>query len=355
VTPAEASTTRVEHHPYTLGLDAGHVCEVGVGGACLELEPTDRYVTIDIKDASGGRADALVDFNDRYGAVHRTAAVCGKRRLRIPDSADHADIILQTFTLGLLGCAATQGPASATTGDIVATFETGPRRIFPKRSFEEPQDCGQQVPDSIGVRGVTDDGERISLDVIVLLDGVPKDVAKPAFAEAAKSYAPLGIALHVLSYRAVELEGSDAPFLISQSKALFGGAVPSYADVVVTMTSKDVLTVYDQPLAGGQADCIGGIRWGNRSFVLGVVLPPLQVDPLTFYKYGTARVLAHEIGHIMGAQHQMANCVEGATDLAPDDPTPCTLMSETADFDSRDFGTLEAAVVRGHAAAYAKP
>jgi hypothetical protein len=114
--PATALAMRVEHHPYTLGLDVGHACEVGVGGACLELQPTDRFVTIDIRDATGMRVDAWVDFNDRYGAVHRTAAVCGNARLPIPDSANHVDIILQTFTLGALGCLPTDGPAVATTG-----------------------------------------------------------------------------------------------------------------------------------------------------------------------------------------------------------------------------------------------
>ena len=58
----------------------------------------------------------------------------------------------------------------------------------------------------------------------------------------------------------------------------------------------------------------------------------------------------------MGAQHEHANCVQGLTDgFDADDPTPCTLMSNFADFVSDRFGAIEAAVVRGHAVRYAKP
>jgi hypothetical protein len=352
---ASGLAARVERHPYALGLDVGHACEVGVGGACLELRPTDRFVTIDIRDASGMRVDAWIDFNDRYGAVHRTAAVCGTRRLEIPDLAESADLILHTFTAGALGCSATQGPASATTGEIVVTYERGPKRIFPKQVFASPQDCSAQAPSDIAVPGVTDDGRRVSLDLIVLLDGVDEAVARETFAEAAKSYEPLNIALNVLSYRTVSFTGSDFPYLVSQAKALFGGSVPPGAHIVFTLTSRSPLSLYDQAVAGGGADCIGGIRYPNRSFVLTGLITPVPAGPVAIYTYGTARAAAHEIGHVLGAQHQMSNCVEGATDLAADDVTPCTLMNETVELASRHFGTLEAAVVRGHALAYATP
>jgi hypothetical protein len=126
-------------------------------------------------------------------------------------------------------------------------------------------------------------------------------------------------------------------------------------DVVFTLTSKLPLSLYGANAAGGGADCIGGTRYPNRSFVLSVVIPPVDAGPVTIYEYATARAAAHELGHVLGAQHQMANCVEGATDLAADELTPCTLMNDNAELVSRNFGTLEAAVVRGHAVAYASP
>ena len=348
--------TRVERHPYTLGLDAGHACEVGIGGACLTLRPSDRFVTIDIKDVTGMRVDALLQFTDRYGAVHQTGAVCGKGRVRIPDGAEELDVFLSTATLGALGCAAEQGPAAAVAGEIVATFEIGKSRVFPRQAYDVEQDCGPQAPAQLAVRGVTDDSEVVSVDVLVLLDEkATKSLAQRVFAEAARSYEPLGIKLRVAGYRKVQLRGSDTPSLISQSKALLGGTVPTGIDVVYTLTTKSPLTVLNQPIAGGQADCIGGIRFPNRSFVVGTLVEPVPIGPLTFHVYSSARVAAHEIGHLLGGQHQMANCIEGIADFATDDPTPCTLMSEAADFDSRHFGTVESAVVRGHAVTYAKP
>lgn len=348
--------TRVERHPYTLGLDAGHVCEVRVGGACLTLRPTDRFVTVDINDVTGMRVDALLQFTDRYGAVHQTGAVCGSARVRIPDGAERLDVFLSTGTLGALGCAADEGPAAAVAGEIVATFEIGKARAFPAQTYDVEQECGPQAPAQFALRGVTDDGGTVSVDLLVLLDEkATKSVAQRIFAEAARSYEPLGIKLRVAAYRTVKLRGRDTPSLISQSKALVGGAVPKGIDVVYTLTTKSPLTVLDQPIAGGQADCIGGIRFQNRSFVVGAIVEPVPIGPLTFHVYSSARVAAHEIGHLLGGQHQMANCIEGTADFATDDPTPCTLMSEAADFDSRHFGTLESAVVRGYAAAYAKP
>jgi predicted Zn-dependent protease len=350
----EAGSTRVERHSYTLGLDAGHVCEAGVGGACLVLRTTDRYVTIDIRDATGDRVDAIYQYTDGYGAIHGTGAVCGKKRLRIPDSANRLDLFLQGPSLGALTCAATDGPAIATTGEIVATFEIGAPRVFPKRRFDTEQDCATQAPNPISLAGVTDDGGTVSLDVVVLLDGVPVDAAKKVFATVAKSYAPLAIKLRVVRYRTVKFVTDDAAYLNSQAKALYGGEVPKGTDVVYTLTTKDIQAL-NQKAVAGLADCIGGVRYPNRAFAVGEIIPVLNADPLVFYSEGTARATAHEIGHLMGAQHEQANCIQGIPDFALDDPTPCTLMSNFADFVSRDFGVLEAAVVRGHAVNYATP
>lgn len=356
ISAAAGPVKRQERHPYTLGLDVGHICEANVGGACITLRPTDRFVTIDIRDVTGMRVDALTQFTDRFGAIHRTGAVCGKARIRIPDGAERLDVFLSTATFGALGCAAEEGPAWAVSGEIIATFEVGKTRLFPKRALDAEQECGPQAPAEFGVAGVTDNGDPVNLDIFVLLDEkATKTVAQRVFTEAARSYEPLGIKLRIVGYRRVQLLGDDTPYLISQSKALFGGTVPKGADIVYTLTTKSPLTILNQPIAGGQADCIGGIRYPNRSFVVGVLASPVPIGPLTFHEYSSARIAAHEIGHLLGGQHQMANCVQGMTDFAANDPTPCTLMSEFADFDSRHFGTIESVVVRGHAVAYAKP
>jgi hypothetical protein len=361
--PAAGASKRVERQPYTLGLDSAHICEVEVGGACFDLRSTDRYVTVEIDDASGMRADALYQFTDRYGALHQTGTICGKRRIRIPDGATDFDVFLQTATASLLACAVdtgtqsvNEGPAVATAGEVIATFEVGAPRKFPTRAFDAEQSCSAQPPAAFNVNGVTDGGETVSLDVVVLLDGVTKTAAQKVFATVAKSYSPLGVRFRVLTYRPVTFIGTDAPFLISQSKALYGGAVPKGADIVYAITTKDIRAL-NQSAVAGLADCIGGVRYANRAFAVGEVTAALPLDPfpLTFYGEGTARIAAHEIGHLMGGQHEQANCIQGIADLSPADPTPCTLMSNFADFVSRDFGVIESAVVRGHAVAFAKP
>ena len=72
---------------------------------------------------------------------------------------------------------------------------------------------------------------------------------------------------------------------------------------------------------------------------------------------GTAVVAAHEIGHLMGAHHHYANCVEG---IAPDELlglelTPCTLMFNAVNPASLRFSAVNGPVVRGHAVDFASP
>jgi hypothetical protein len=200
---------------------------------------------------------------------------------------------------------------------------------------------------------VTDNGRKVALDVAVLLDGVPSATATKVFATVRKSYAPLAIVLRVVSYRTVSFVGNDAERLIDQAKRVFGGAVPAGTDAVYTITSKDIKGLNSG--VAGLADCIGGVRYRNRAFAVGEVVRAVHVDPIVFYSEGSARIAAHEIGHLLGAQHEHANCAQGATDFSLADPTPCTLMSNFADVVSRDFGVLESLVVRGHAVNYATP
>ena len=68
----------------------------------------------------------------------------------------------------------------------------------------------------------------------------------------------------------------------------------------------------------------------------------------------TAITLAHEIGHLMGGEHVLANCVEGLLSRDSDPPRPCTLMTRASPIAMR-FSTANAAVVRGYAVAYLNP
>jgi hypothetical protein len=125
---------------------------------------------------------------------------------------------------------------------------------------------------------------------------------------------------------------------------------------VFVLTTKDIYINGGD--ATGYADCIGGIRYPNRSFALGeAVVPTETVGPLNFYLKGAAKVMAHEIGHLLGARHEHANCAQGVgvEDVFTSEPSACTLMVAYMDFQSLRFGTPEAMIVRAHAESYAAP
>ena len=81
---------------------------------------------------------------------------------------------------------------------------------------------------------------------------------------------------------------------------------------------------------------------------LKVALRPVRYREVRIAADGTAGGQpTGEIGRLLGADHHHANCVEGPP------PQPCTVML-AADYErlgvnSMRFGSVEAAVVRGHA------
>jgi hypothetical protein len=222
----------------------------------------------------------------------------------------------------------------------------------------EGRECLEAVPDAIGVAGVTDLGQTVVLEVLVLLDGVSRERAEAVFAVAAESYAPANIALVAEHFRQVTFEGTEGAAMIQQAKDLLRGARPEGIDIVYILTSKDITDAGDPGLVG-LADCIGGVEWDNHAFAVGedVTFENFPIGPFVTIVDGTAKVVAHEIGHLMGAHHHYANCVEGNLDAAenPFDLSPCTLMFNFLDFISLNFSGLNLAVVRGHAVASASP
>src|SRR4029077_18508996 len=134
------------------------------------------------------------------------------------------------------------------------------------------------------------------------------------------------------------------------------GVRPKGADVVFVLTSKDITDAGDTGLAG-LADCIGGGRVAHHAFGVGeaVGIDPVPLGPFTLEVDAHPEIAAHEIGHLMGAQHHYANCVEGVLQGDATDLSPCTLMFNFVDFQSLNFSTLEGTAVRGHAVQYASP
>lgn len=348
---------RTETEPYTAGLDGVVHCETNTGGACFDLAGNERSVEIVIADMTEMPVAGVYEFGDDSGAVLAQGMFCESTALPVPSRATGLVIYVAGPAFGLLSCGAQGSVGAGTTGTITVDYDVkgGTREPGP-RPIDTERECLEPAPDSLGVQGVTDEGQNVSLDVFVLLDGVTSDQANAVFTTAAESYAPLGITLTWIT-QTVSFTGDDAFGMLTQAKDLFRGQRPKGYDVVFTLTTKD-LTVLGQTAVAGAADCIGGVRFPERAFAVGEVIEfeNTAFGPLTFYKHATAETAAHEIGHLMGGHHQYANCVEGApTAVEENEPAPCTLMFNSLDFMSRNFGLPNGAVVRGHAVTYASP
>ena len=213
-------------------------------------------------------------------------------------------------------------------------------------------ECTELVPASVSV-----DSTPVNLQATVLLDGVSTTRGQQVFDTAKSSYAPLGITL-TPNFQTVNFSGTSAQGLIDQSKAMFGGVRPAGSDVVFTLTNKDMQEGGDNAVAG-LADCIGGVAFPDRAFAVGENFTdddiPLGLGGVFINRQLTAKVAAHEIGHLMGGHHHYANCVEGLLSEFPGELSACTLMFNAVDLASLNFSTLNGLVVKGHAQLYAVP
>ncbi len=185
-----------------------------------------------------------------------------------------------------------------------------------------------------------------TLNVRILLDGINEQRGQDIMERAADAYTPLGITV-VSSYESVNFFGADAGALIEEAKIHYGGMRPAGTDIVYVLTTKNMGSL------AGLADCIGGVKYADRAFGVGTALDsdPIDLGLYTLFVEGAAKVTAHEIGHLMGAHHHYANCVEGALAF---EGGPCTTMFNAAGFDNMGFSLLNGIVIRGHAQAYAQ-
>ncbi len=235
-------------------------------------------------------------------------------------------------------------------------------------AFEESnQDCLEAVPENVSVSGILDAGQRIELSVLLLLDGTDATVAANLIKRAAESYRPLGIDLVLAGTKTVAYTTVVSNELIQEAKNSVGGVPPRGVDIVGVFTTKKMQAIAGGATVVGQADCIGGIRYDGSSFFVVSDIRNIEnpstgttgtLNSLGFNPNvdATAEVFAHEIGHLMGAHHHYANCVEGGLSSgAANDLSPCTLMFNAVNFASLNFSTLEGSVVRGHAVNHAAP
>jgi hypothetical protein len=258
--------------------------------------------------------------------------------------------------------------------------------VDPAHRFDlPPEDCLEPYPAAIHLKGVTDDNRTVKLDVLVAIDVAQgaeiatlladDDPATRADGQARydalvqkvhsildaaiTTYAPLGIELRLhydLLMPLVNGEPRERLTDIDQeillAKQFVGGQVPAGMDVVYAVSDIDM-----SGAVAGKADCIGGVRARDSAFAAGEIdlaEAPLSLLGVTMFQDQSAKIMAHEVGHLLGAHHHYANCAEGVpTETVPDALSVCTLMINDIGLASLNFSTLNGTIVRGHAVDFA--
>jgi predicted Zn-dependent protease len=232
----------------------------------------------------------------------------------------------------------------------------------------EAEDCDERVPATYAAPALA--YSEIAIDVAIMLDGVPKSDAERMVERANAAYSDHGLQI-VATYRKLPLkadsvqtydmggsvDGIEVTAAVAAAKSVLGGSRPLGSDVVYVLTTKDLyLEGFDDGVLGW-AECIGGVRYPNRAFAAGEVPSSFTTAGLNFYLDAGAKVLAHEVGHLLGAHHEYGNCVQGIgpEDVTNREPAACTLMVAYVDFQSLILGAVDGAVIRGHAEDYAAP
>jgi len=312
-----------------------------------------KQVLFAIAPAQGFESDDydLYIYNDKGIQIANNADGDGYESAVIDNDGSSAyyDVRVQPYVIN---------PGSSYSGVAQATR---------KQPVDAVRECLEAVPEEV-MLPVLDSGQMVELSVLLLLDGTDAAVAQQVMARAAESYRPLNISLVLKGTKTVSYTTSVSDQLIAAAKASVGGKPPKGVDLVGVFTTKEM-----QAATGGagtvvgQADCIGGVRWDDTSFF--VVSDIRDIENPTTGNTGTlnslglnpnvdatAEVMAHEMGHLMGAHHHYSNCVEGnLTSAGPSDVSPCTLMFPAVNFASLNFAALEGSTVRGHAVKHAAP
>jgi hypothetical protein len=274
-------------------------------------------------------------------------------------SIDPARILRQARACVVLSSMVLVGPLFAGLGVSAKPSEAASMTSRPAQGpfDDDSRDCLEAVPAAVSASGTTDNGDRISLDVLVLLDGLTKARGIEVMSKAAQAYAPLRIKLKN-TFRRVNFssDGNHDRLFDERIKAV-GGKRPKGTDVVYLLTGKDLFVIESNGERSynlaGVAYCIGGVRYPDAAFAMGEGLSPWEsyFNDATF----SAKIAAHEIGHLMGAHHHYGNCAEG--DRSTDgggEPSLCTIMwSYTHEYRAMNFGALERGVIRGHAVRFA--
>ncbi len=226
--------------------------------------------------------------------------------------------------------------------------------------YDEVEACplpnGDAYPVEITPAGT---GPLLSLPILVLLDGIPVPEAKRIVRDVNAMYGKMNIAL-TATYAPFPLKADGAAV---DRQPTYGALAalkavqkryprpPGDAALVHLLSAKDLLDDNNPQRDGtdrvaGIADCIGGVRLVGEQFSVseGRYRFSRPNDPDDFHVIA----MAHEVGHLFGAQHHYGNCSEGRTST-PGFAGSCTAMSQFAPVNAEIFGTFERQVIRGYA------
>jgi len=210
------------------------------------------------------------------------------------------------------------------------------------------------VQDLVAAEITPDDGGVVNLEILVLLDGVDESTGRAIMRRAAEAYGPLGISVRP-HFKRVFFFSETWPDLMNEARAAVGGSRPSNVDVVHLITEKGL------GLAEGVAPCNGGIAHPDSAFSLSRTHPqedvPLPLTGTRTYVDSSAEFVAHEVGHLLGGRHDLANCGEGRPErlVSNNELSPCTIMWFESTPPSLEFSSLNAKIVRYYASTYARP
>lgn len=236
-------------------------------------------------------------------------------------------------------------PYTVVVGNAAAT-PLGPARYTVKASIGASQGHDSNLACTVAnLDGTQDTGMSKTSTLRVRLVGAPADAApiRKAGRGLVEIYARIGVPVRVsYDFFTWKLEGHEGyPWQAVQRH--YGGYRPAGVDVVDVMTDD---------FAGGVAACIGGVRSPDRAFANSQLTYKTE-GVVALRKVPPALLAAHEIGHLLGAQHNQSNCAEAVPQQASAPASdgsfgPCTIMGPLAYQDSETFSTLERNTVRAY-------
>lgn len=259
-----------------------------------------------------------------------------------------AALVFSLLALGLTvpGRAALTPTATPAGADLPSMFEAAPTS----------PDCLEPWPDVAATATIpSDNGRTVDLDVRVLLDGVALARGQQIMSRVAWTFGPLKVNVRP-SYESVAFSGTTAEHKIAQAKSRYGGLRPGGIDVVHVLTATNLVDAAGSPVPAGEVDCIGGIKNPGMGFSVAESYGTenFRVGPLTLYYEAESKISAHEIAHVLGAQHHLSNCAEGIpSELNVPEVSPCTLMFPTVEAASFNLSAANAVIVRAYAYKYA--